>query len=152
MRVALPALKSRCIIHVRYSPSSTSSSFFLSRLSQFLQLSQLTAAIFQSPPLPPPSGKHAQQLNNFSIYMHGGIRYHPHAFAANTRRGRGERPVVSIQFGASTACNHCQDHTRGIQILSKNVALSPGHVCATIKGAQGIYNSLHEEKKASLIL
>lgn len=50
------------------SPVPTSSSLSLSRLSQFLQLSQLTGAIFQFSP----SGKHTEQLNNFSIYMHGG--------------------------------------------------------------------------------
>lgn len=48
-----------------------------SHLSQFFQLSQLAAAIYQ---FLFPSSKRAEQLNNFSIYMHGGMEYQSCAF------------------------------------------------------------------------
>lgn len=51
------------------SPLPTTPALFF----QFLQLSQLTGATFQLPLL---QAKHTEELNNFSIYMHGGIRCH----------------------------------------------------------------------------
>lgn len=107
------------------SPLSTSfSSVCLSRLSQFLQLSHLTGAIFQFSP----SGEHAEQLNNFSIYMHGGIQYHSHALGhfradKHTRRGHDS---VQTSHGSShtpsmTTCNQCQDQAQGIQMLLHTV-------------------------------
>lgn len=98
----------RCIIHVRYFPSfyilllslslSLSLSCPLTRLSQFLQLSQLTGAIFQFSP----SGVCTEQLNNFSIYMHGGMQYHSHTLSLSCRQTHDEDTVlrkrVAVRF------------------------------------------------------
>lgn len=85
-QVVLPLRKCRSIIHVRYfsslqTPHPSFSFFFF--FFQFLQLSQLTGAVFQFSP----SGKHAEKQNNFCIYMHGGIWYHSHVLYAHQGRG-----------------------------------------------------------------
>lgn len=86
------------------SPLSTSSSLSPS-LSQFLQLSQLTGAIFQLSP----SGEHTERLNNFSIYMHGVIRYHSRTVrhfhtGKNTQRTHGATQTLRGSFQAFV-CN-----------------------------------------------
>lgn len=59
----------RCISHVR--------SFSSSRHPRILfSISSIVTVDWCYISAPPPPGKHTEELNNFSIYMHGGTRYH----------------------------------------------------------------------------
>lgn len=67
-----PLWKRRWIIHVRYFSSSHHPRALLS-------ISSIVTVDWCYISAPPPSGKHTEELNNFPIYMHGGIRYHSNA-------------------------------------------------------------------------